>query len=127
MLWEFRQFWPRLRDGGLLMSHDVQMNSAFPEFIASTYAHDKKPDAAMRSARRIMNGAAGLHRVRRLRKPTTNVRVIDLISRQTRASPRPGIGRRCGGIFAVRGHLRPGVRQLQVGMQSLSLFLRLIG
>ncbi|PYJ19175.1 MAG: hypothetical protein DME94_00575, partial [Verrucomicrobia bacterium] len=42
MLWEFRQFWPRLRDGGLLMSHDVQMNSAFPEFIASTYAHDKK-------------------------------------------------------------------------------------
>ena len=42
MLWEFRAFWPRLRDGGLLMSHDVQMNSAFPEFIASTYAHDKK-------------------------------------------------------------------------------------
>jgi predicted O-methyltransferase YrrM len=42
MLWEFRQFWPRLRDGGLLVSHDVQMNSAFPEFIASTYAHDKK-------------------------------------------------------------------------------------
>jgi len=42
MLWEFRQFWPRLRDGGLLVSHDVQMNSAFPEFIAKTYAHDKK-------------------------------------------------------------------------------------
>ena len=42
MLWEFRQFWPRLRDGGLLVSHDVQMNSAFPEFIASTYAHDRK-------------------------------------------------------------------------------------
>jgi predicted O-methyltransferase YrrM len=42
MLWEFRQFWPRLRDGGLLVSHDVQMNAAFPEFIASTYAHDKK-------------------------------------------------------------------------------------
>src|SRR5213080_348397 len=33
MLWEFRQFWPRLRDGGLLVSHDVQMNAAFPEFV----------------------------------------------------------------------------------------------
>jgi predicted O-methyltransferase YrrM len=42
MLWEFRQFWPRLRDGGLLVSHDVQMNAAFLEFIANTYAHDKE-------------------------------------------------------------------------------------
>jgi predicted O-methyltransferase YrrM len=42
MLWEFRQFWPRLRDGGLLVSHDVQMNAAFPEFVAKTYAHDGK-------------------------------------------------------------------------------------
>jgi predicted O-methyltransferase YrrM len=42
MLWEFRQFWPRLRDGGLLVSHDVQMNAAFPEFIAKTYVHEKK-------------------------------------------------------------------------------------
>ncbi len=42
MLWEFRQFWSRLRDGGLLVSHDVQMNAAFPEFLAKTYAHDKK-------------------------------------------------------------------------------------
>jgi predicted O-methyltransferase YrrM len=42
MLWEFRQFWPRLRDGGLLVSHDVQMNAAFPEFVAQTYSHDKK-------------------------------------------------------------------------------------
>jgi predicted O-methyltransferase YrrM len=42
MLWEFRQFWPRLRDGGLLVSHDVQMNAAFPEFITKTYAHEKK-------------------------------------------------------------------------------------
>jgi predicted O-methyltransferase YrrM len=41
MLWEFCQFWPRLRDGGLLVSHDVQMNAAFPEFITKTYAHDK--------------------------------------------------------------------------------------
>jgi predicted O-methyltransferase YrrM len=42
MVWEFRQFWPRLRDGGLLVSHDVQMNAAFPQFIARTYAHDKR-------------------------------------------------------------------------------------
>jgi predicted O-methyltransferase YrrM len=42
MLWEFRQFWPHLGDGGLLVSHDVQMNAAFPEFVARTYAHDKK-------------------------------------------------------------------------------------
>ncbi|HEY7002108.1 MAG TPA: class I SAM-dependent methyltransferase [Candidatus Udaeobacter sp.] len=42
MLWEFRQFWPKLRDGGLLVSHDVQMNAAFPEFVTKTYAHDKK-------------------------------------------------------------------------------------
>jgi predicted O-methyltransferase YrrM len=42
MLWEFREFWQRLRDGGLLVSHDVQMNAAFSEFIAKTYAHDKK-------------------------------------------------------------------------------------
>jgi predicted O-methyltransferase YrrM len=42
MLWEFRQFWPRLRDGGFLVSHDVQMNAAFPEFVTKTYAHEKK-------------------------------------------------------------------------------------
>jgi predicted O-methyltransferase YrrM len=42
MLWEFRQFWPQLRDGGLLVSHDVQMNAAFPKFVTKTYAHDKK-------------------------------------------------------------------------------------
>ena len=42
MLWEFRQFWPRLCDGGLLVSHDVQMNAAFPEFVIKTYAHEKK-------------------------------------------------------------------------------------
>jgi predicted O-methyltransferase YrrM len=42
MLWEFRQFWPRLRNGGLLVSHDVQMNAAFAEFVTKTYAHDKK-------------------------------------------------------------------------------------
>ena len=42
MLWEFREFWPRLRDGGLLVSHDVNLSAAFPEFVAQTYANDKK-------------------------------------------------------------------------------------
>ena len=41
MLWEFREFWRRLRDGGLLVSHDVNFNAAFPEFVAKTYAHEK--------------------------------------------------------------------------------------
>jgi len=41
MLWEFREFWVRLRDGGLLVSHDVHFNAAFPEFVAQTYAHEK--------------------------------------------------------------------------------------
>jgi predicted O-methyltransferase YrrM len=42
MLWEFRQFWSRLRDGGLLVSHDVHFNAAFAEFVAKTHAPDKK-------------------------------------------------------------------------------------
>ena len=41
MLWEFRQFWDRLRDGGLLVSHDVHFNAAFAEFVAKTHACDK--------------------------------------------------------------------------------------
>lgn len=41
MLWEFRQFWERLRDGGLLVSHDVHFNPAFAEFVAKTHARDK--------------------------------------------------------------------------------------
>jgi predicted O-methyltransferase YrrM len=40
MLWEFRQFWKRLRDGGLLVSHDVHFNAAFAEFVAKTHARD---------------------------------------------------------------------------------------
>ena len=41
MLWEFHEFWKRLCDGGLLVSHDVHFSAAFPEFVAKTYAHDK--------------------------------------------------------------------------------------
>jgi predicted O-methyltransferase YrrM len=42
MVWEFRHFWSRLRDGGLLVSHDVHVNEAFVEFVASTQARDVK-------------------------------------------------------------------------------------
>ncbi len=42
MLWEFRQFWGRLPDRGLLVSHDVHFNAAFAEFVAKTHARDKK-------------------------------------------------------------------------------------
>jgi predicted O-methyltransferase YrrM len=42
MLWEFRQFWKRLSDGGLLVSHDVHYNAAFAEFVAKTHARDQK-------------------------------------------------------------------------------------
>jgi len=42
MLWEFRQFWGRLPDRGLLVSHDVHYNPAFAEFVAQTQARDKK-------------------------------------------------------------------------------------
>ena len=41
MLWEFRQFWERLPDGGLLVSHDVHFNPAFAEFVAKTQARDR--------------------------------------------------------------------------------------
>ncbi len=41
MLWEFRAFWKKLRSGGMMISHDVNFNAAFAEFVARTYAHDR--------------------------------------------------------------------------------------
>jgi predicted O-methyltransferase YrrM len=49
MLSEFREFWPRIRAGGLLVSHDVHMNAAFAKFVAETYAHDKGTGVVDRS------------------------------------------------------------------------------
>ena len=40
-LMEFEQFWPRLKRGGLLASHDVNMNAAFTDFVSRTYEHDE--------------------------------------------------------------------------------------
>ena len=41
MTTEFEAFWPRLKRGGLLVSHDVNMNAAFVDFVSRTYAHDE--------------------------------------------------------------------------------------
>ena len=41
MMMEFEGFWPRLRPGGVLVSHDVNMNAAFTDFVSKTYAHDE--------------------------------------------------------------------------------------
>ncbi len=41
MLREFDFFFRRLRPGGLLISHDVNMNAAFTDFVTKTYRHDK--------------------------------------------------------------------------------------
>lgn len=34
MLWEYTQAWPHLVRGGVLLSHDVQVNRAWPTFLA---------------------------------------------------------------------------------------------
>jgi predicted O-methyltransferase YrrM len=39
-LWEFTTFWPRIRAGGLLASHDVDLSAGFAHFVEITYAHD---------------------------------------------------------------------------------------
>jgi predicted O-methyltransferase YrrM len=39
--WELDAFWPRIRRGGLLVSHDVDMNGSFADFIGQTYVHDE--------------------------------------------------------------------------------------
>jgi predicted O-methyltransferase YrrM len=38
---EFRYFWKRLGPNGILVSHDVNMNASFVDFVSKTYRHDK--------------------------------------------------------------------------------------
>lgn len=40
--WEFESFWLRIGRGGLLVSHDVDMNASFVDFVSGTYAHDER-------------------------------------------------------------------------------------
>ncbi len=46
MLAEFREFWSRIAPGGVLVSHDVNRNSAFSEFVTETYRHTAEGVAA---------------------------------------------------------------------------------
>ena len=39
---EFQAFWPRIRTGGILASHDVHKNASFSKFCADTYSHDER-------------------------------------------------------------------------------------
>ncbi len=41
MLMEYEYFWNLMDDGDLLVSHDVNLSSAFTEFVTKTYVHDK--------------------------------------------------------------------------------------
>jgi predicted O-methyltransferase YrrM len=59
MLWEFRQFWGRLRDGGLLVSHDVHFNAAFAEFVAKTHGRDRNGLLGARRAAHYVWGRWG--------------------------------------------------------------------
>jgi predicted O-methyltransferase YrrM len=38
---EFRYFWKRLKPNGILVSHDVNFNASFVDFVSTTYKHDK--------------------------------------------------------------------------------------
>jgi predicted O-methyltransferase YrrM len=38
---EFRYFWKRLRPNGLLVSHDVNFNASFVDFVSTTYKHNR--------------------------------------------------------------------------------------
>jgi len=38
---EFRYFWKRLRPNGALVSHDVNFNASFVDFVSTTYKHDR--------------------------------------------------------------------------------------
>jgi predicted O-methyltransferase YrrM len=41
-LWELQTFWSRLSPGGVVASHDVDLNASFVDFVSATYAHDAK-------------------------------------------------------------------------------------
>ena len=41
-LWEFKTFWDKINNGGLLCSHDILYNTSFIDFIESKYVEDDK-------------------------------------------------------------------------------------
>jgi predicted O-methyltransferase YrrM len=38
---EFQYFWKKLKPNGLLVSHDVDFNASFVDFVSTTYKHNK--------------------------------------------------------------------------------------
>lgn len=38
-MWEFEKFWPRINNGGVLVSHDIDLNASFVDFVSRTYVH----------------------------------------------------------------------------------------
>jgi predicted O-methyltransferase YrrM len=38
---EFKYFWKRLKPNGVMVSHDVNFNASFVDFVSTTYRHDK--------------------------------------------------------------------------------------
>ena len=38
---EFQYFWKKLKPAGVLVSHDVNFNASFVDFVSTTYKHDK--------------------------------------------------------------------------------------
>jgi predicted O-methyltransferase YrrM len=40
-MWEFEKFWPRINNGGVLVSHDIDRNASFVDFVSRTYVHDQ--------------------------------------------------------------------------------------
>ncbi len=59
MLKEFRYFYPRLRPGGVLASHDVDMSAAFTTFVTETYVHDKLGQTDVRRTSHDLWGRLG--------------------------------------------------------------------
>ena len=59
-MWEFQEFWSRLASGGVLASHDVDLNASFVDFISSTYAHDSKGKLIPEKRGHVVWGRLGL-------------------------------------------------------------------
>jgi predicted O-methyltransferase YrrM len=38
---EFQYFWKKLKPNGVLVSHDVNFNASFVDFVSTTYKHDR--------------------------------------------------------------------------------------
>lgn len=58
-MWEFDTFWRRINTGGLLVSHDIDLNASFVDFVSRTYVHDQKGRTDGSRTSHIAWGAVG--------------------------------------------------------------------